>query len=56
MNLECRLRRYVDLDDPYDAVIGDVVALHVRRDLAPLLLVAGQASALPVAADPFATS
>jgi flavin reductase (DIM6/NTAB) family NADH-FMN oxidoreductase RutF len=51
MNLECRLRRYVDVDDPYDVVIGDIVALHVRRGLAPLLLVAGQPCVLAVDAD-----
>lgn len=48
INFECRLRQYADLGDRYDAVIGDIVAVHVRRDLAPLLLVASQPFALPV--------
>ncbi len=52
MNLECTLRRYVDLDDAYAAVIGDVVAMHVRRELRPLLLVNSEPVALPVAFRP----
>ena len=48
LNLECRLRRYVDVGDPYDVVIGDIVALHARRDMAPMFLVASQPFGLPV--------
>jgi flavin reductase (DIM6/NTAB) family NADH-FMN oxidoreductase RutF len=48
INVECKLRRYVDVQDHYDAVIGDVLALHVRRELAPVLLVASQPWVLPV--------
>ncbi len=49
INLECRLRRWVDVGDRYDVVIGDILALHTHRDFAPLFLVAGQPFALPVA-------
>ena len=48
LNLECTLRHYVDVDEHYAAVIGNVVAIHARRDLRPLFLVNSQPFALPV--------
>ncbi len=51
INVECTLRRSVDLGDTYNAVVGDIVAMHVRPDLAPLLLVGSQPVALPLPRD-----
>ncbi len=48
LNLECTLRHYLDVDEHYAAVIGNVVAIHARRDLRPLFLVNSQPFALPV--------
>jgi flavin reductase (DIM6/NTAB) family NADH-FMN oxidoreductase RutF len=48
LNIECTLRHYLDVDEHYAAVIGDVVAMHARRGMQPLFLVNGQPFALPV--------
>jgi flavin reductase (DIM6/NTAB) family NADH-FMN oxidoreductase RutF len=55
LNVECRLRHYLDVDDAYAAVIGDVVAMHARRDMRPLFLVNSQPFALPIELKPPST-
>ena len=49
LNVECTLRHYLDVDEHYAAVIGDVVAMHARRGARPLFLMNSQSFALPVA-------
>jgi flavin reductase (DIM6/NTAB) family NADH-FMN oxidoreductase RutF len=48
LNVECTLRHYLDVDEHYAAVIGDVVAVHVRHDTRPLFLMNSQPFVLPV--------
>jgi flavin reductase (DIM6/NTAB) family NADH-FMN oxidoreductase RutF len=48
LNVECTLRHYLDVDEHYAAVIGNVVAIHARRDMRPLFLVNSAPFALPV--------
>jgi flavin reductase (DIM6/NTAB) family NADH-FMN oxidoreductase RutF len=48
LNIECTLRHYLDVDEHYAAVIGNVVAMHARREMRPLFLVNSQPFALSV--------
>jgi flavin reductase (DIM6/NTAB) family NADH-FMN oxidoreductase RutF len=48
LNVECTLRHYLDVDEHYAAVIGEVVAMHARRDTRPLFLMNSQPFTLPV--------
>jgi flavin reductase (DIM6/NTAB) family NADH-FMN oxidoreductase RutF len=48
LNIECKLRHYLDVDEQYAAVIGEVVAMHALREMEPLFLMNSQSFVLPV--------